>query len=300
MQQIAVLGGSGFVGRHLVRRLLQDKYALRIPSRQAENASALASLPGVEVIQADVHNPDQLKRVLNGCTAVINLIGILNEPQHNGEGFYHAHVEIVEKLLKACDELGIQRILHMSALHAQADTGPSFYLRSKGMAEQRLLAATDKHITFFRPSVIFGPDDSFFQRFAGLLRLVPPFMPMFLPGKDARFAPVFVGDVVEVMAQSLNDPQTYGAAYNLCGPKAYTLGELVTYVGEVSGRKHPVWPMPGAYALAWFMEKLPGQPLSRDNLDSMKLDSVCHENGFAAFHLTPQAIEDLVPTYFQD
>lgn len=300
LKRICILGGGGFVGGHLAARLSRDGYQLRIPCRRPERRRHLRVIPGVELVGADIHEQQQLNALVADCDAVINLVGILNEEQNDGTGFQRAHVELVDKVLAACREQGIPRLLHMSALHADTQ-GSSHYLRSKGEAEKHLRSEQGLHLTIFRPSVIFGPDDSFFNRFANLLKLLPPYGVFPLAGAKARFAPVYVGDVVETMARSLNDPATYGYGYNLCGPREYSLQELVTYTAEVNGLKRIIMPLGNGLSRlqAWIMERVPTKPLSRDNLDSMQTASICDSNDFSKFGIEPHALEPLVSSYFR-
>ncbi|MEJ2481530.1 MAG: NAD(P)H-binding protein, partial [Acidihalobacter sp.] len=180
---VCVLGGTGFVGRHLCARLIRAGYRVRIPTRHRERHRDLLVLPGLELIEADVHDPQTLAQVLTGCQAAINLIGILNERGHRGLGFQHAHVELTRKFVDACQAQGVRRLLHMSALGADATADTSFYLRSKAEAETlaHTLSGPELAVTSFRPSVIFGPDDSFLNRFADLLRAVPGVFPLACP-----------------------------------------------------------------------------------------------------------------------
>jgi uncharacterized protein YbjT (DUF2867 family) len=298
IKQVCVLGGSGFVGRHLIARLVKDGYNVRVLTRQRERHRDLLVLPTVELIEADVYNPVALQTYFQGQDAVINLVGILNEPRDNGKGFTRAHVELTRLVIAACRHCHIPRLLHMSALHANANTGPSYYLRSKGVAEDLLRAVTDMHTTCFRPSVIFGPGDSFFNNFATLLRLSPGVVP--LACAQARFAPIYIGDVVSAFAQSLSNPHTYGQCYDLCGPQTFTLKQLVQYTATqinvhrwVLGLgKFPSW------LLANLLQYMPlFRPLTRDNYRSLQVDSVCSQPFPATFNLTPRRLDEIVPTY---
>ena len=229
---------------------------------------------------------------------VINLVGILNEKGDDGLGFRRAHVDLAEKIVHACQHTGITRLLHMGALHADAKKAPSYYLRSKGEALELVHAARDLEVTSFCPSVIFGPGDSFFNRFASLLRLMPGVMP--LACGNTRFAPVYVGDVAEAFVRSLNNPATYGKNYNLCGPHVYTLKQLVEYTAQQLGIKRRVLGLgPGLSRLmANVFEYVPlFKPITRDNYRSLQVDSVCNETFPAIFGITPRAIEELVPAY---
>ena len=295
MGAVCVLGGTGFVGRVLVAKLAREGFSVRIPTRHPQRGRDLLVLPGLELIQADVHDGAQLTALLRNCSAVINLVGILNERGNDGSGFRHAHVELVEKLMAACRRSGVRRLLQMSALKANAERGPSHYLRSKGEAEQVIQSQAGENIqyTVFRPSVIFGPGDSFFLRFARILRRTPV-LPM--AGLNARFAPVFVGDVADAFVRSLPDNRSFGQIYELCGPEVYTLEELLRFVCRELAIRRALVNLPQSLGRlqAWIGELLPGKPLSRDNLRSLTVASVCRENGFASFGIAPRPMEAIV------
>ncbi len=213
---ICILGGTGFVGRSLAARLAAAGHDLRIPTRRRERHRDLLVLPGVQLIEADVHDPAVLAREFRGCDTVVNLVGILNERGHRGAGFERAHVALPDKVIEACRATGVPRLLHMSALGAAID-GPSHYQRTKARGEALVHAARDLAVTSFRPSVIFGPHDNFTNRFARLLRRVPVVFPLACP--DARLQPVFVEDVVSAYVAALDDSRTHGQGYELCGPQ---------------------------------------------------------------------------------
>jgi NADH dehydrogenase len=298
MKRICVLGGSGFVGQSLCRLLAGNNWLVRVPSRRLiGNYDPLRILDGVEIVQCDIHDPATLETLFTDCDAVINLVGILNEKGSDGSGFRHAHVELARKVIRACQNQGVSRLLHMSALHADAEHGPSLYLRSKGEAEQLVIEAEQHglHVTRFCPSVIFGPGDSFFNRFASLLQFAPVF-PLACPG--ARFAPIYVEDVARAFMLSLTDDNTIGQAYNLCGPNTYTLKELVSYTAHCCGYRRLIIGLNNtASALqARVLGLLPGKPMSYDNYLSLTVDSVCEED-FPARFGTPVPLEEVVPAY---
>lgn len=302
IRKICILGGSGFVGRTLANRLTRDNHQLRILTRDRESRrQELILLPTTELIRADVHDPAQLREQLSDCDTVINLVGILNERGRDGSGFHRAHVKLTESVIEACRAAGVGRYLHMSALNADADNGPSHYLKTKGEAERLALAAEsyDLHVTAFRPSVIFGRQDSFFNRFAGLLKLTPLVFPLACP--QARFAPVYVEDVAEAFVRALDDPNTYGRAFDLCGPHEYTLKQLVEYTAAMAGLKRTILPLNDwlSRMQAAVFDFVPGKPFSTDNYRSTSLDSICRNGGDLqqAFGITPTAIEAVVPTY---
>lgn len=288
--KITLFGGTGFVGRALCGLLAAQGHSVRVPTRGGK----CTGLPdGVECVQADPHDSASLAELIQGQDAVINLIGILHG---DDAAFRKTHVELGENIARACLAEGVPVLLHMSALNADPH-GPSMYLRSKGEAENRVhsLAGERLRVTSFRPSVIFGPEDSFLNRFAALLRLAPGVM--LLPGAQARFAPVYVGDVAAAFARSLADASQVDQRIDLCGPKDYSLIELVRLTARWSGRPRLILPMPDAMAraMAKLMEHLPNPPLTRDNLDSMRLDSVCA----AGCPRQPTALEAIGPSYLR-
>lgn len=290
IQSVCVLGGTGFVGRHIVRLLCGQKVAVRVPTRSTGKArQALVSLPA-EAVQADVHDVAQLAKLFERVDAVINLVGILHE--QDGQTFQRAHVDLSRKVIEAARLAGVQRLLHMSALNAAPD-GPSAYLRSKGEAE-KLVQASGLQATIFRPSVIFGAEDSFLNLFARMAKWAPV-LPLACAG--ARFQPVWVEDVARVFVHSLNDADSIGQRYDLCGPQVYNLHELVAFAAACRGR-HPLivpLPRPVAYLQAAAMEWLPVKLMTRDNFYSMQQDSVC--NCAFPFGITPARLEDIAPQY---
>ncbi len=297
--RICILGGSGFVARALGARLVADGHDVLVPTRRYDKHRDLLVLPTLSLLQGDVHNSEFLARCCEGRDAVINLVGILNERGRNGRGFARTHVELPEKLVAACRAAGVKRLLHMSALNASL-SAPSHYLRTKAMGEDTAHRGADDglRVTSFRPSVIFGPRDSFVNRFAGLLRLAPGVFPLACP--DAKFQPVYVEDVVSAYMHALHDSKTHGQRYDLCGPKVYTLREIVSYIAEVMGKRVTVIGLNRAFShlQAAFLEFAPGKPFSLDNFRSLQVDSVCSGKAFPeVFGITPMPMEQVVPTY---
>lgn len=267
-----VIGGSGFVGRHLVAALAAHGARVTVPTRRRESAKHLILLPTVEVVEADVRDSKALAALAEGRDVVVNLVGILHGPD-----FKLAHVELAQAVVNACRSAGARhkppRLLHMSALGADPGA-PSAYLRSKGIGEQAVLAADDLAVTVFRPSVIFGPEDRFLNLFARLAALLPVLV---LGSPGARFQPVYVGDVVKAMLAALQDRASIGKSYDLCGPQECTLRELMRFVCAVTGHRRPIIGLPDglSYLQAWMMELLPVKLLTRDNLRSMQVPNVC-------------------------
>ncbi|MGE5467170.1 MAG: complex I NDUFA9 subunit family protein [Ignavibacteria bacterium] len=295
---VLLIGGSGFVGTHLAERLYRDGHSVHVPTRRYEAAKHLLVLPTVTIEEADIHDEGRLERLVAGRDAVINLVGVLRGGNGHpyGDGFARAHVELPKKIARCAQRAGVRRLLHMSALQADA-RGPSGYLRSKAAGEAAAFAvAPPTAVTVFRPSVIFGRGDSFLTLFAGLLRHFP-LIPLACP--EARFQPVWVEDVAAAFAASLSREESHGQGYDLCGPHRYTLRELVAYAGRVSGHPRPILGLPDAAAWlqATAMEFLPNGPLSRDNLRSMRVPSVCEGGCTLPFGLTATPLEAVAPSY---
>ncbi len=274
MTHFLILGATGFVGRSVCEKLVERSGGgddrIRVATRRVARARHLQLLPTVELAPGDVHDDATLARMLRDTDVVINLVAIL----HGSESeFERVHVRLPERLARACVAAGVRRVIHVSALGAAVDA-PSRYLRSKARGEAALRAA-DLDLTVLRPSVIFGERDRFLNLFAELQSIFPV-LP--LAGASARFQPVWVDDVATAIARAVDDPSTCGLTIECCGPRVYTLQELVALAGDWSGSSRPVLPLPAALGKlqALVMELLPGKPLmSRDNLDSMRVASVC-------------------------
>ncbi len=308
MNNILVLGGSGFVGRSVCDKLVERSNGaggrITVPSRKPARAKHIQMLPTVQLVAADVHDPAQLRRLVQGADAVINLVAIL----HGSEAaFERAHVALPRTLAAACAAAGVRRVIHVSALGVsepgagagvEASPAPSLYLRSK-TAGEAVLRAAPLDLTVLRPSVIFGEHDRFLNLFA-TLQAVFPFMP--LAGSQARFQPVWVQDVAQTIVACLDLPSTIGQTYECAGPQVLTLQQIVEAAGRWSGHPRPVFGLPEGLARlqAGMMELLPGEPLmSRDNVASMRVPNVATGRwpGLAALGITPASMEAVVPGY---
>lgn len=295
MSRVTILGGTGFVGRHLAAQLVARGHSVQVLTRHRFRHTDMLVLPTLNLTQADVYDTGVLRETFLGSDAVINLVGILNERGHRGKGFRDAHVALTTAVIDACHAAGVRRLLHMSALNADKQ-GPSHYLRTKGEAAATVLTAKALDATVFEPSVIFGPGDSFLTRFVGLLKLTAIF-PLAFP--KSRFAPVYVGDVAEAFIRCLEKREGVGRRYALCGPKIYTLRELVAYAGRLSGHHRLIIGLPrtAAWLQAALLEWAPGKPFSLDNFHSLTVDSVSAEDGLAALGIRSTPLEAIAPLY---
>jgi uncharacterized protein YbjT (DUF2867 family) len=292
--RVLVLGASGFVGRSVCARLAAAGFAVRALTRGPLKSRPLTVIPSLEILEASPHDDAGLARALDGMDAVVNLVGILHQSRR--ESFEKVHAQLPARLARACRAAGVRRLVHVSALHADPG-GPSEYLRSRGRGEAALRSeGAGLAVTVLKPSVIFGRDDSFLNLFAGLVKPLPV-VP--LAGAGVRFQPVWVEDVARAVAACLEDARTAGQTYDLCGPQAYPLAEIVRYVARLQGLERIIVPLPGwaAQAQAFVLEHLPGPLMTRDNLASMKLDSVCSCPFPAVLGFAPSAMEAIVPEY---
>jgi NADH dehydrogenase len=297
-RSICIAGGTGFVGQELIYRLTRAGHALRVLTRARSHALDLMTLPSVELAVGDVYNPDFLRRSIDGADVVINLVGILNERGFGGAGFRRAHVEFTAGLLHAMSQTRVPRLLHMSALNADAERGASHYLRTKGEAEQLLrTAGATLDWTIFQPSVIFGPRDSLTNRFAALLRLSAGVLPLARAG--TRFAPIYVGDVTAAFAQALPGGATSHQSYQLCGPEILTLEQIVRVTAQAAHLPCHILRLPDGLARvqAALMQLLPGKPFSTDNYRSLLTDSVCQRDGCRQLGLASASLSALAPLW---
>lgn len=307
MNTILVLGGTGFVGAHVCEKLVRAGWHVTVPTRRRANARHILHLPGLIVLETNVHDPAALARAVQGHQAMVNLVAVLHG---NAARFNAVHVALPQSLAQACSAAQVRQLVHVSALGAdpqQPDAAPSEYLRSKSRGEaalQQAAASAPWQLTLLRPSVIFGAEDKFLNLFARL-QTVAPVVP--LAGADARFQPVWVQDVANAVVRSLA-PGAPGGVVEACGPGVYTLRQLVQLAGRLSGvnegRGRPVLGLPQwmgrLQALA--MECLPGEPLmSRDNLDSMRTPNVAtgQHPGLEALGITPAALEPIAQGYLR-
>lgn len=298
-KRVTIMGGTGFVGRHLCYALVRAGAKVTVLTRNPQRHKSLRVLPNVNIVGALVQHKPTLIKYFDGADVVINLIGILNESGHRGEGFYKIHSALAKIVISACNEANVSQLLHMSALGASSQTKVSYYLHSKGLAENWVHDYSNSvtKVTSFRPSIIYGPGDSFFNRFAGLINLSVGVMP--LPAWQALFHPIYVGDVVYAMMSTIGNNNSFDQSYDLCGPEPYQLYDLVDYTRKLMGKNLKIIKIPNHLSriMAFFMEYLPGKPYSMDNWRSTQLDAVCKTSYESLFHKSPQRISTVVPDY---
>ncbi|MEW6705159.1 MAG: complex I NDUFA9 subunit family protein [Pseudomonadota bacterium] len=298
MEDVLILGGSGFLGCRLCEMLVEQSGgaagSITVATRHAPKARHLLVLPDLDVIEADVHRDDDLARLVAGRSSVVNLVGVL----HGDEAvFRRAHAELPGRLGRACRQAGVGRVVHVSALGA-ASQAPSMYLRSKAEGEAAL-AASGMPATVLRPSVMFGAHDQFLNLFARLARAAPVIP---LACADARLQPVWVDDVARAVIACLQAPQPLRQVFECAGPNVYTLRELVDLAARCSGHGRRIVALPevAGRLQAWFLEHLPGDPLmTRDNLDSMQVPNVASGQlpGLAELGIRPTPLEAVMPQW---
>ena len=294
-RNVLVLGGSGFLGRHVCEKLQRAGYNITVPTRRVSNAQGVQHLPRLTVLEANVHNEADLARLLPGHTAVVNLIAILHGTE---AAFERTHVLLPTKLARACTASGVRRLVHVSALGVALDS-PARYQRSKARGEQ-VLRDAGLNLTVLRPSVIFGQGDRFLNLFAKLQSIFPV-VP--LAGAHARFQPVWVEDVAQAVVTSLVNPPDE-PVIECAGPEVLTLADLVRVAGHHGSRQRPIVPLPASlgHLQALLMELAPGEPLmSRDNLAAMSVDNVASGAlpGLETLGIRAASVHSIAPTYLR-
>jgi uncharacterized protein YbjT (DUF2867 family) len=297
-RRTAVLGGSGFIGRYIVQRLAARGDVIPVGCRHAEQAKFLMPLGNVGQIAAlnvTIDDERLLPAYLAGNDSLVNCVGILRES--GSQTFERVHHTGPARLARLAREAGIERFVHLSAIGADPRS-PSAYARTKAAGEAAVRDAFPT-VTILRPSVVFGPEDQFFNRFAAMATL-SPVLPL-IGGGDTRFQPVYVGDVADAVLKCLDDPTTAGRTYELGGPKIYTFRELIELVLAEIRRKRWLVDLPfGLAALqARLMSVLPNPPLTPDQVELLKRDNVVSSGALTltALGITPTAVEGTLPSY---
>ena len=294
-----VFGGSGFIGRYIVKRLAHKGYVVRVAVRDTEAALFLKPMGAVGQVvplHASVANEATVHRAVEGADLVVNTVGILAE-QRPGD-FRLIHAEGAGRVARLAAAAGVARLVHISAIGADPNAA-SRYAATKGEGEAQMRAAFSA-VTILRPSLVFGPEDHLFNRFAAMARL-SPVMPVICG--DTKFQPVYVGDVADAVMAALSRPDAAGATYELGGPRVWQFRELLAYILKETGRRRRMMdvPMGLARVQARVMEMVPGKPLTRDQLLMLQTDNVVTPNtpGLQDLGVVPTPVELVVPLYLR-
>lgn len=298
LQQVTVFGGSGFLGRYVVERLADRGVVVRVAVRDPEAAKHLRTLGQVSQvtpIACDIKNEDDVLRAVEGSDGIISLVGILAE--RGSQTFKALHVEAPERIARAAAGAGCKSFAHVSAIGA-SPSALSEYSRSKAAGEDAIREAFPD-VVILRPSVIFGPEDGFFNLFGGMARILPA-LPLFGGGRT-RFQPVYVADVADAVVQTLFDDDAAGKTYELGGPKVYTFRELMELLLREIRRDRFLVPLPFAVGdiQATVLGCLPNPPVTRDSMKSLREDNVVGDDAlsFGDLGIAPTAAETILPTY---
>ncbi|HXI06585.1 MAG: complex I NDUFA9 subunit family protein [Bradyrhizobium sp.] len=298
---VTVFGGSGFLGRHVVRALARRDYRIRVAVRRPELAfhlQPIGKVGQIHAVQANVRNADSVQAAMRGSDVVVNLVGILSPA--GAQSFDTVHSQASGTMAKAAAEIGA-RMVHVSAIGADAKS-TSVYARSKAAGEAAVLAAVPS-ATILRPAVVFGPEDEFTNRFAFMAQILPV-LP--LVGGDTRMEPVFVGDVADAVAEAVGGKTKAGATYELGGPEVLTMREIMQMILEITDRDRPLVPLPFALArfMAFFLQFAPGAlKLTPDQVELLKTDKVVSDAAKAAgltlqgLGIKPDSMEAVLPQF---
>ena len=295
---VTVFGGSGFIGRYVIKRLAAKGARVRVATRDPEGAKFLKPMGAVgqvAPVKVSISQADSVKAAVDGSDAVINLIGILS--QGGRQSFRMAHVEGPQTIARAAAAAGVRQMVHVSAIGASAESA-SAYARSKAPGEDSVRSALPESV-ILRPSVVFGPEDDFFNRFGAMARIAPA-LPL-IDGGRTKFQPVYVGDVADAVLAVLQSEEYSGKTYELGGPEVMNFRELLEYILSETGRKRALVPAPALFLkpLAALMELLPSPPLTRDQLILLQKDNVVDDKALKLSDLGIEAtaIAAEVPDY---
>lgn len=298
LARVVVFGGSGFIGRYVVKRLAAAGHPVRVACRDVERAKFLKPMGAVgqiSLLQTNVRYPQTVAAACQGMDWVVNLVGILYES--GSQHFDSVQAEGADTIAKAAAAAGASKLVHLSAIGADAES-ESLYAKSKAAGEAAVKAAFPS-ATIIRPSVVFGPEDDFFNRFADLARFSPA-LPL-IDGGKTKMQPVYVGDVADAICKTLEDASYAGETLELGGPRVMSMKEIMEYTLAQSGKKRLLLPLPSSIAAlqARVLELLPKPPLTRDQLKLLAHDNVVSEGakGFDDLEITPTPVESVVPRY---
>ncbi|MBL8661061.1 MAG: complex I NDUFA9 subunit family protein [Rhodospirillales bacterium] len=292
---ITVFGGAGFIGRHIVWRLARDGWIIRVAGRDRERAMFLKTSGDagqIVPVAADVTHMASVQAAVVDADAVVNLVGVLSPSGRHS--FDAVHAQGAANIAAAARDAGSERLIQFSAIGASSSS-ESVYARTKAAGEQAARSAFPD-VAILRPSVVFGPEDRFFNRFASMARIMPV-----LPTFESKVQPVYVGDVADAVMRVLADPSTRGKTYELGGPRVMTYRDIMEIVLKETGRRRWLVPLPLSIAAiqGWFLEKLPSPPLTRDQVRLLGIDNVVSAAalGLKDLNISPTAVEAIVPTY---
>lgn len=281
-----LLGGSGFIGKQLAFALANRGHTVTIPCRRPHRNRDLLVHSNIRLVEANVFDPEQLDSVCQNQDAMVNLIGILHERKR--DDFRKIHTDFIKTLVEACTRHNIKRFLHLSALGADQATGSSRYLRSKGEGENLLhtFGQKDLHVTSFQPSVVFGKHDQFINQFAGILKMCVGFFP--LACAQSKLAPVYVGDLVEKIVNSIDDKSTHSQRYTVCGPEVFSLQQILELIVKAMGISCRIIPLGNTASKlqARILQNLPGKLFTMDNYLSLQTPSVCKKGDLCTTSLS--------------
>lgn len=297
-QIVTIFGGSGLLGRHAVGALARAGYRVRVAVRHPYRANYLPPMGQVGqilVTRCDVTDPGAVAAAVRGADAVVNLVGILHPG--GGQNYESVHVEAPRTIGRAASAVGVATLIHVSTMNISPDS-ESAYARSKAMGE---IALRDEfpQATLLKPSLVFGPEDNFFNKFAGLARILP-FLPL-IGGGHTKFQPVFAGDVADAIVTCANDPATRGRTYELGGPAVYSFKDMLQIILRETGRSRPLIPVPFwlASIKAFFLQFLPGKLLTPDQVKFLRTDNVVSPGALTLKDLgiVPDSLEAVLPAY---
>ena len=297
---VTVFGGTGFLGRRIVRHLRNREFSVRIASRHMNRGYELFALddPQLQSVEADIHDEQSVARALAGAYGVVNAVSLYIE--HGTETFHSLHVECAQQLATQACQAGVERLVHVSGIGADA-ASPSLYIRKRGEGELAVRAAFADAL-LIRPAVMFGPDDSFLTTIIALLERLPVY-PMFGRGLT-RLQPAYVEDVAEAITKALQRTEKHPTTFECGGPRVYSYEQLLKALAHEARLKRKLIPLPFAawHVLAWLAEMLPNPPVTRNQVELMQIDNVASPEmpGFGELGISPLSIEEILPEILWD
>jgi len=297
---VTVFGGTGFLGRRVVRHLRNGEFFVRIASRHPERGKKLfgSDDPQLQSVEADIHDERSIANALAGAYGVVNAVSLYVE--HGQETFHSVHVESAQRVAAQAHRAAVERLAHVSGIGSDAASS-SLYIRKRGEGELAVRTAF-ADATLIRPAVMFGPDDAFLTTILKLLRRLPIY-PMFGRGLT-RLQPAFVDDVAGAVARALQGTESHAITYECGGPRVYSYKEFLRAVAHEAGLKPILIPIPFAawHALAWFAEMLPGPPVTRNQVELMQVDTVSSPEmpGFGQLGISPHSVEEMLQEILWD